>query len=54
MPAETTMRFCENANCDEPDAPIERISDYHFIDGLIICGGCASQPLNDYFRSEAD
>jgi hypothetical protein len=66
MPAETTMRFCENGNCDEPDAPIERISDYHFsyiIDGLIICKGCAEREeagieedshgsVGDYFGEE--
>jgi hypothetical protein len=34
------MRFCDNANCDQPDEPLERISDYRIIDGAVICVGC--------------
>ena len=34
------MRFCDNVNCDLPDEPLERISDYRIIDGAVICVGC--------------
>ena len=34
------MRFCDNVNCEYPDEPLERISDYRIIDGAVICVGC--------------
>ena len=34
------MQYCDNVNCDQPDEPLERISDYRIIDGAVICVGC--------------
>ena len=34
------MRFCDNVNCEYPDEPLERISDYRIIDGAVWCVGC--------------
>ena len=35
-----TVRFCDSVNCEYPDEPLERISDYRIIDGAVICVGC--------------
>ena len=34
------MKYCDNIACDYPDEPLERISDYRVIDGVVICVGC--------------
>jgi hypothetical protein len=34
------MIYCGNLNCEQPDEPIERISDYVVVDGAVICVGC--------------
>ena len=35
-----TVRYCNNINCETPEEPIERISDYRIIDGAVICVAC--------------
>ena len=34
------MRFCDNVNCEYPDEPLERISDYVIVGGAVWCVGC--------------
>jgi len=34
------MKYCDNLNCDFPDEPLERVSDYRIIDGAVVCVGC--------------
>ena len=54
------MIFCENSNCETPEEPVERISDYMFLENMVVCTHCyememeareeinANQPDYDY------
>ena len=35
------MKYCDNVNCEWADEPLERISDYRIMDGVVLCTGCA-------------
>jgi|TARA_R110000824_G_scaffold130187_3_gene291853 hypothetical protein len=34
------MIYCDNLNCEWDNEPIERISDYRIVDGIVLCTGC--------------
>jgi hypothetical protein len=34
------MIYCDNANCEQADEALERISDYRVVDGAVLCVGC--------------
>ena len=54
------MIFCENSNCESPEEPVERTSDYRFLENMVVCTHCyememdaqeeinANQPDYDY------
>ena len=41
------MKYCDNLNCDFPDEPLERVSDYRILDGAVICLGCYEAELEE-------
>ena len=34
------MKYCDNLNCEFGDEPLERISDYRIMDGVVLCTHC--------------
>lgn len=34
------MKYCDNLNCEFGDEPLERISDYRIMDGVVLCTYC--------------
>lgn len=42
----STMIFCDNANCEMGDEPIERVSDYRIYEGAVICTLCHEQAMD--------
>ena len=34
------MKYCDNLDCEFGDEPLERISDYHIMDGVVLCTYC--------------
>ena len=54
------MIFCENSNCESPEEPVERTSDYRVLENMVVCTHCyememdaqeeinANQPDYDY------
>lgn len=50
------MKFCDDRNCETPEEPIERISDYRIIDGAVICVACyeADEEQREWDRHNGD
>ena len=34
------LKYCDNVNCEMAEEPIERISDYRIVDGVVLCIYC--------------